>query len=63
MVIIHINGDRSIFLPFCDHQDTESESCEIEMSMYIPIFTHNKISNDIRYNGIHTLQYGRKIML
>ena len=31
--IIHIYGDRAIFLLLCDHQDTESEACEIEMSI------------------------------
>ena len=40
MVIIHNYGARSISLLFCDHQDTESESCEIEMSIYQPIFNH-----------------------
>ena len=30
---------RSVFMVFCDHQDTESESHEIEMSMSQPIFT------------------------
>ena len=26
VTIIHIHGVRAIFLLFCDHQDTESES-------------------------------------
>ena len=29
VVIIHIYGARAISLLFCDHQDTEYESCEI----------------------------------
>ena len=29
VVIIHIYGDRAIFVLFCDQQDTESESYEI----------------------------------
>ena len=43
MSILHIHGARAIFLLFCDHQDTESESCEIDMSISQPIFTHKNI--------------------
>ena len=42
--IIHIYGARAIFLLFCDHQDTESESREVEMRISQPIFTHKNIS-------------------
>ena len=42
MVTIHIYGARAIFLLFCVHQDTGSESCEIEMRISQPIFTHKK---------------------
>ena len=42
MAIIHIYGARSIILLFRNHQDTASESREIEMSIYQPIFTHKK---------------------
>ena len=38
--IIRIYGARAIFLLFYDHQDTESESREIEISVAGPIFTH-----------------------
>ena len=58
MSIIHMYAARFISLLFCDHQDTESESCEIEMGISQPIFTHKKISKDIWYNDMHTLQYG-----
>ena len=44
-----------LILLFCDHQDTESEPCEIEMSIYQPISTHKNISKDILENYIHTL--------
>ena len=32
---------RAMFLLFCDHQETEYESCEIKMSISQPVFTHN----------------------
>ena len=40
MVFLHIYRARTIFLLCCDHQDTESESREIEISIYQPIFNH-----------------------
>ena len=42
VVIFHIYGSRAIFLIFCVHQDTKSESCEIEMITYRPIFSQGK---------------------
>ena len=30
LLILHIYGARAIFLPFCDHQETKLESCEIK---------------------------------
>ena len=60
--ILHIYGDRSIFLLFCYHQDTKSESYEIEMSISQPIFTNKNISKALWGNDIHTIQYGRKIL-
>ena len=62
MVFIHIYGARSIIVLFCDHQVTESESCEIETSISQPIFTHKKISKYLLDNYIHTIQYGRIIL-
>ena len=38
-VILHIYGARAISLLFCVHQDFESDSCEICISIYQPIFT------------------------
>ena len=32
MAILHIYASIAILLLVCDHQDTESESCEIEMT-------------------------------
>ena len=58
--ILHIYGGRAISLLFCDHQDTQSESCEIEMNISQPIFAHKKISKTIWYKDIHTLQDWRK---
>ena len=42
MVIIHIHGALAIFVLFCDHQDTESESQEIKIGVSGPISTHKK---------------------
>ena len=42
VVIIRIYGAIAIFLLICDHQDTESESCEIEMSISHPILPQGK---------------------
>ena len=47
MAFLHIYGSRVIFLLFCDHQDTESESREIEISLAGPIFTHNGIKGSM----------------
>ena len=54
VVILHFYGAIAIFLLFCDNQDTESESREIEISVAGPIFTH-KISKDPWDNDIHNL--------
>ena len=43
LVVLHIYEDSAIILLFFDHQDTESESCEIEMSISQPILTHKNI--------------------
>ena len=42
VVIIHIYGDFSIILIFCYHQDTESESCDIELGVAGPILKQKK---------------------
>ena len=45
MLILHIYGARAIFLLFCNHQDTESESREMEIGVAGLIFTNK---NDIK---------------
>ena len=62
MVIIHIYGDRATSLLFCDHQDAEYESCEIQISISKPIFTKKYIPKALWENYIHTLQEGSKIL-
>ena len=62
VAILHIYGAIAILLLFCDHQDTESESCKMEIGVAGTISTWKKISKDIWDNEIHTLQYGRKIL-
>ena len=37
--IIHIYGARYSSILICDHQDTESELCEIELGISQQIFT------------------------
>ena len=43
MTILHIYGAKTNFLLFCDHQDTESESQEIEVVVLGLIFTQKNI--------------------
>ena len=45
MIIIYIAGAKYIFLLFSDYQDTESESCEIEVSISQPISTYKNITS------------------
>ena len=42
MVVLHINGALVMFLLFCGHQDTESESCEMINGVAEPILTQKK---------------------
>ena len=63
LVFLHIYGIRApISLLFFYHQETESESCEIEMRIYQPISTHKNISKALLDNDIHTLQDKKKIL-
>ena len=59
---LHIYRSLDISLQCCDPQDTESESCEIKMSIHKSIFTHKKIPKDIWDNDIHSLQDRRRIL-
>ena len=61
VAIVIIFGDRAIIF-FCDHQDTGSESQELEMRISQPILTHRKIPKALWDNNIHTLQYRRIIL-
>ena len=61
VVILHINGARDIFLLFFDHQDTESESREMEICVAGPILKHREkyqslygITISILYNMVET---------
>ena len=42
VAILHIYGARTIFLLFCYHQDTKSESRDIEICVAGPIFPQGK---------------------
>ena len=59
--IVRIYGARAIFLLFCDSQDTESESRNIEIGVSGPILAQKNI-NSLWDNDIHTSQYGRTIL-
>ena len=48
MAILHIYGDSVIFLLFCNHQDNQSESQEVEIGLAIPVFTHKNIKVSMR---------------
>ena len=52
-------GALAILLLFCNHQDTESESQEIDIGVTEPIFTL-KILKTIWDNYMNTAQDGRK---
>ena len=62
VINLHNYGARSIFLLFCDHTDTESESREIEMSISQPIFNHTNKSKSLWDNAINNVQDGRKML-
>ena len=47
VAIIHIYGDRAIFLLFCYRQDTEYESQVMEIGIACPLFSHKKISKAV----------------
>ena len=57
LVVLHIYGARAIFLLFCDHQETESETREMNIGAAGPMFT-KKRSNALCDNNIHTLHDG-----
>ena len=44
----HICGAIAIILLICDHQDSESEWWEMEMSILQPIFTHKYCKGSMR---------------
>ena len=58
--IDNIYGDRAILVPFWYRQENESYSCEVEMSISQPIFTHKKISKYLWDNNFNAPQYGIK---
>ena len=42
VAVLHIYSARANFLLFCNHQDTDSESCEMEIDVAGPIFVQKK---------------------
>ena len=57
VAIIHIYRALAIFLLFCDHQDTYSESCEMEIGVSELILAQKK-ETSLWDNDIHTLLDG-----
>ena len=51
------HGALAIFLLFCDHQDTYSESCEMEIGVSELILAQKK-ETSLWDNDIHTLLDG-----
>ena len=60
--ILHIYGAGFILLLIYDHQDTESESREIEIIINQQLFIHKNISKDLWDNHIHNLQNGINLL-
>ena len=56
-----IYGARASFILFCDHQDTESESQEIEIGVAGPIFTQKKIKRTIGKEYLYSTRLGQKL--
>ena len=50
MSIIHIYGDRTIFLLFFDHQDTEYEYQQMDIGVAGPILTQKNHQSLYRKN-------------
>ena len=59
---MHIYEARAILIIFCDHRDTKSKLCEIDMSISQPILSHKSISNVLWDKDICTLQYRRNYL-
>ena len=53
-------GARAIFLLLFFHQYTESEKCEVYISISQPIFITAKTSKALWDKDIHTLKMGAK---
>ena len=53
MVFTHIYGALATLLPFCDHQDTESESWEMEIGVTGPILIQKLPQGSTRQQYIY----------
>ena len=62
VVILHSYGSTAILLIFCDHQDTESELFEIEMSTSEPIFVLGKQIKIYKTTIYKTYKIGENIV-
>ena len=63
VVILHIYGARDIFLLFCDHQDTESESWEMEIGVTGPLFTHKNIKGSMVQRYTYPTRWEKNIVV
>ena len=52
--VLHIYEALAIFLLFCNHHHTESESREMEIGVSGPVFTHKYIKASMGYQLPYT---------
>ena len=54
----YCGNSRAMFLLFCDHRGTESDSYNIFIRLSQPIFTSKKTLTDLWDNDAHTIKNG-----
>ena len=63
VVNIHIDGDRAIFLLFCNHQHTESESWEMKIGLAGPIIKIITIKGSMGQLYIYSTRWEENILV
>ena len=63
IVILHIYGDRAIYLFFYNHQDTESESWVNRIFVSGPIITQKNIKGAIGQQYSYSTRWGGNILV
>ena len=62
VAIMHISVARAICILFVDHQDTESESREIEIGVAGPIFTEKNIKGSMGQTYPYSTRWKQNIV-